>query len=123
MGVSGDLCDQDFDPVFQNMATAVVQGSKVSCEVDIPPAPDGGIFDPTKVNVEYTPGGMGMATKILNVPNGPGDCGPNGGWYYDDAANPSKIILCPASCTQVQGDPKAKLDVFFGCQTEIAPPS
>jgi hypothetical protein len=118
-GVIGDLCEQNFDPVFQDMATGIVSGSKVSCEFEIP---DQQMLDPNKVNVSYTPGGGGMASSVLNVPGGVGDCGPNGGWYYDDPQNPTTITLCPATCTVVQTDAGAKIDVLFGCETQIAPP-
>lgn len=121
-GVLGDLCDQDFLPVFQDMATGVVVSSKVSCEIPIPAVPDGGVIDPKKVNVQYSPGGNNPET-VLNVPGGAADCGPNGGWYYDDNQAPTKIVLCPATCTKVQADPAAKLEVLFGCETIEQPPN
>ncbi len=121
-GVIGDLCSQDFDPVFQDMATAVVSQSTISCFYDIPAIPDGGTLDPGKVNVSYTPG-MGSSNTIGYVPGGAADCGAqNGGWYYDDPQSPTQIILCPSTCTAVQGDPGGKLDVVFGCDTVIAVP-
>jgi hypothetical protein len=119
-GVYGDLCLQDFGPVFMDMATAVVQSAKLSCEYDIPPPPDMETFDPTKVNVQYTPGG-GAPTPILNVPD-VGGCGMTGGWYYDDPASPKKIMMCPSTCATLEADTKGQIDVLFGCQTEIKPP-
>ncbi|MFT3766524.1 MAG: hypothetical protein QM820_13575 [Minicystis sp.] len=119
-GVFGDLCSQNFDPVFQDMATAVVQSSQLSCEYDIPPSPNMQTLDPTKVNVQYTPGGS-SPTSILNVPD-PSGCGTKGGWYYDNATSPTKIIMCPTTCTTLQADKNGKVDVLFGCQTIIKPP-
>ncbi len=87
-GVYGDLCTQNFGPVFQDMATSVVQSSQISCEYDIPLSPDMQTLDPAKVNVQYTPGG-GSPTSILNVPDANG-CGTKGGWYYDNPASPTK---------------------------------
>ena len=40
------------------------------------------------------------------------------GWRYDDAANPKKILMCPASCNLLTAEPGAKLDVLFGCPRE-----
>ena len=115
-GVGGDLCAQDFGPVFQSMATAIVSNTPISCEYDIPAIPDGGMIDPTKVNVAYTPGG-GMPQTIGNVPSA-ADCTPqNGGWYYDDPQSPTKVILCPSTCTAVQSSPNGKVEVLFGCAT------
>lgn len=120
-GVFGDLCAQNFDPVFQDMATGVVKDSKLSCDYAIPPVPAGETFDPGKVNVKYTPGGGGAPEPIYNVPKGAADCGMKGGWYYDDPANPTKILMCPSTCTILQGDTQGKVDILFGCATEIVP--
>lgn len=120
-GVAGDLCLQDFQPVFDDMATAVVQGASISCEYEIPPPPEGQTLDPGLVNVQHTPGGSSTPNPILNVPGGLADCGPDGGWYYDDPQSPTTILMCPATCTALQGDPGAKVDVVFGCETEAVP--
>jgi hypothetical protein len=121
-GVSGDLCDQNFDPVFQDMATGIVQNSKLSCDYTIPPVPAGETFEAGKVNVLYTPGG-GMPQAILNVPGGAPDCGMSGGWYYDNIASPTKILMCPATCAILQADAKGKIEIQFGCETQTVPPA
>ncbi|MFO0758709.1 MAG: hypothetical protein U0359_19610 [Byssovorax sp.] len=121
-GVIGDLCQQNFAPVFMDMGTAVVQGASISCTYDIPMVPDGGMIDPDKVNVSYTPGGGGMEQAILASPGGAAGCGQKGGWYYDDPQNPTKIIMCPTTCAALQGDPNGKVEVVFGCATVIKPP-
>jgi hypothetical protein len=39
-----------------------------------------------------------------------------GGYYYDNPQNPSRVLLCPASCTNVRGATiDAKVDLVFGC--------
>jgi hypothetical protein len=119
-GVFGDLCSQNFGPVFQDMATALVQSSQLSCEYDIPPPPGSQMLDPDAVNVQYTPSG-GTPVPILNVP-GPGQCAMKGGWYYDDPVNPKKILVCPTTCATLKADAGGKVDVLFGCQTVIKPP-
>lgn len=120
MGVQGDLCLQDFGPVFQDIATAVVQSSTIACDFAIPPPPMGEALDFAKVNLNYAPGGQNPA-PVLNVPGGQADCTAAGGWYYDDPASPTRIFLCPATCAAVQADTAAKIDVLFGCDTEIVP--
>ncbi|MCK6588712.1 MAG: VWA domain-containing protein [Polyangiaceae bacterium] len=122
-GVLGDLCIQDFDPVFQNMATGVVKDSKLSCDYSIPPVPDGETFEPGKVNVVYTPGGGGAPESIFNVPGGAADCGMKGGWYYDDPKTPAKILMCPSTCSTLQADAAGKIDILFGCATQTVPPA
>lgn len=122
-GVLGDLCVQDFDPVFQNMATGVVKDSKLSCDYPIPPVPDGETFEPGKVNVVYTPGSGGAPESIYNVPGGVVDCGMKGGWYYDDPKIPTKILMCPSTCSVLQSDAAGKIDILFGCATQTVPPA
>jgi ferredoxin len=122
MGVSGDLCDQDFTGVFNDMATAVVQGAQIACVYDIPEPGMGDPIDYDKVNVDYLPGANQPSQAIYNVPGGAMDCGPAGGWYYDDPANPTQILLCDATCQGVQGNPDGKVTVKFGCETLIGPP-
>jgi hypothetical protein len=121
-GVFGDLCDQSFDPVFQDMATAVIEGSQIACEYLIPEPDSGETIDYEKVNVQYSPGGSAPAEPIYFVPGGAADCGAAGGWYYDNPAAPTKILLCPASCDAVQASQEGAVEVIFGCETEIGPP-
>ncbi len=119
-GVIGDLCIQDFGPVFQDMATGVVQSAQLSCSYDIPAPPPGETLDPGKVNVNYTPSGQ-MAIPILHVAT-PADCGVKGGWYYDNPNAPAKILMCPSTCETLKADSTGKIDVLFGCETVIKPP-
>ena len=43
------------------------------------------------------------------------DCEGKPGWYFDSNAAPTKVVLCPSSCSTVQADSAAKVDVLFGC--------
>ena len=49
--------------------------------------------------------------QVMNV----GQCGPNGGWYYDNPTTPTMINLCPASCQKAQSDPGSKIEIVLGC--------
>jgi hypothetical protein len=47
-----------------------------------------------------------------------------GRWYYDvDPATgkPTKVILCPATCSKVQADPAGSVNVVQGCTTQTVP--
>jgi hypothetical protein len=92
-----------------------ISGSLLACEYAMPPGQPGKPVDPTKVNVNFTPG-SGPAQEFGKVA-GPGQCVP-GGWYYDNEANPTKIILCPQTCTTVQADPNGKIQIELGCLTK-----
>ena len=118
-GVMGDLCLQDFTPVFQDVATTVIQNSQIDCVYDIPPPAEGETIDFDLVNVQFqgTPGEE--PTTIPYVPGGRGACGPDGGWYYDEPTHPTQIIFCDATCSAVQGLSEGKVTVVFGCATVI----
>ena len=112
-GVSGDLCLQDFKPVFNKLATAVVSGSKISCEITMPAAPTGKKINPQQVSVEVVTSTSSTPQKLTHVTDS-SQC-VNGGWYYDNNTKPTKIILCPSTCTWAQGLTAAKLTVGLGC--------
>ncbi len=120
-GIAGDLCGGNsggFSSVFTALAQTVVQSKKLDCQWKIPAPPMGQMFDKTKVNVEFS--GSGGKTPIYYVPD-PATCGPQGGWYYDDPANPTLIKVCPSTCTAFQADPMGKVDILFGCDTRVVP--
>jgi hypothetical protein len=118
-GTRGDLCLQDFKPVFDELATQVAQNVQLACEWDIPAVPQGKTFDRGKTNVKVTLGGQ---EEILgNVPSG-ADCGQNQAWHYDvadESVDPTKVLACPATCERIQAAVDAKVDVLFDCPTKL----
>ncbi|APR75739.1 Hypothetical protein A7982_01085 [Minicystis rosea] len=95
-----------------------IRSAALGCDFEIPPPPNNEQLDPNKVNFSYTPKGIGMA-KTLPRADDLDDCGGKPGWYYDSNDAPTKIVLCPASCSTVQADSNAKVDVLFGCKSLI----
>ena len=118
-GVAGDLCLQDFAPVFDALAQAVVSASGLDCAWDIPDAPPGQTFKRDRVNVQYTTQGA-PARSLVQVSSAMA-CAARSGWHYDDPQKPTRIIACPATCAELRNDLQAKVDVLFGCDTLIAP--
>ena len=114
-GVFGNLCDQEFQPIFDAVAEQVIQGSAIACEFDIPDPPPGEDFDPTKVNVEFFDGVGSL--DIGNVDSLAACAGVTDGWYYDDPASPQTILLCPQTCDTIQGFTNAEISIQFGCAT------
>jgi hypothetical protein len=88
----------------------------LGCAFEIPPPPGNMQLDPDQVNFSYTPNGMGMPTVLLRAKDVAG-CSGDPGWYYDNDTTPTRILLCPASCTTVQADENAKVNVLFGCKS------
>ena len=115
-GVEGNLCDQEFQPIFQAVAQQVVAGATLSCSYVIPEPPEGETFDKDQVNVEFEDG-MGGSLEIGRV-NDPSFCGDvTDGWYYDDPDDPKVINVCPQTCDKIQGFAEASIAIKFGCAT------
>ena len=91
-----------------------IQSSVVGCTFQMPTS-DAGIIDPANVKLEYTPGGGGAVQTIDQVTDAAACSGASGGFYYDNNAAPSRIDLCPSTCSAVQGDPGAQVQVLLGC--------
>ncbi len=102
-------------------ALAAIRGSVLDCDFEMPKASNGMQVDPSKVNVKYTPAG-GTQMTLGRVPDAAG-CGMAPGWYYDDALNPTRILLCPASCNSASVEVDATLEVLLGCVTETRVPA
>ncbi|HVY44413.1 MAG TPA: VWA domain-containing protein [Minicystis sp.] len=107
---------QDISQFAAKMAE--IRNDALGCQFQIPDPPDGKMLDPAKVNFSYTPGGMGMPDELPRVHDGSA-CGSEPGWYYDSNSQPTEIILCPASCSTVENDDKAEVNVLFGCKSII----
>lgn len=97
---------------FQDALTAIRQKS-VACHFDIPPPPEGKVFDKSLVNVVIKDG----AGQQVVVKQSPG-CEVADAWQYDDAANPKKILLCPEACTKAQASEDSVVNIAFGCETQ-----
>jgi len=120
-GVQADLCLQSFDPVFSQIATSVIKSAKLSCSWPLPAPPDGKQLDPTQINVEYIDGNnvstvFGKVASAADCTKIKGD-----GWYYDNETKPTKVLVCPQTCTKIQGQTSAQIVIHFGCKTELAP--
>jgi len=103
----------DGDPQAFIQALQQIQQAAVSCQFQLP-TPEAGLLDPSKVSVEYVPGNGGATQKFTQVDNAAACVA--GGFYYDNNTSPTVLFLCPASCSAVQADPNAKVQVLFGCQ-------
>lgn len=97
---------------------AEIRSVSLGCEFEIPPPPSSQTLVPDEVNFSYTPKGVGMPT-LLPRADDLADCGGKPGWYYDNNTAPTKIIICPASCTTVQADSNAMVSALFGCKSVV----
>ncbi len=108
------VVDQGGNVVQQfEAALQAIQGQAIGCAYGIPQPAAGQTLDVKKLNVQVTLGGV---QTILTYGDSAATCDPaKGGWYFDDPAAPTKILLCPATCTAVTGKADALVDVLLGC--------
>ena len=95
-------------------ALATVLGQALPCEFVIPDKVDQGEIDPGNVNVIYTPGGSTDFQYLYQDAT----CS-SGGWHYDDASPPTRIILCPSTCEQLKQDLGGTVQIMLGCKTVV----
>ncbi len=111
-GIVDSVCNTDYSGVLDNIAKGLV--TRLGCEFALPKS-DGGTIDPTKVVVQFTPSG-GPAKTLTQVTDA-SKCGAiTDGWYYDDNTSPTKILLCPTTCSTVGADQSGTISVLLGCK-------
>lgn len=109
-GVTAQLCNEDWDGIFEDIATNVIEGTLLPCHYEIPePSDQFEEIDPEEVNVIYSD--QGQTSLIPNVDEA-ADC-QGSAWYYDDPDAPSAVILCPDAC----GFHSGTVEIEFGCDT------
>jgi hypothetical protein len=79
-----------------------ISGPQPSCQFDLPQLPAGMQLDISRVAVTYTPNSTMVEAQIPKL-NGLGDCAlnMNQGWYYDSPSAPTKITVCPGTCSSL----------------------
>ncbi|HTQ42449.1 MAG TPA: hypothetical protein VMI75_06790 [Polyangiaceae bacterium] len=113
-------CHFDMTQNYSAMALAAaidkIRGSLLGCVFDLP-QPDGGMIDPSKVNVEYsTDGGMTYTDlfrrKSISDPCSTG----NGCWDYNTSG---QVVLIGPACSAVEMSPNADVQIVVGCATQV----
>ncbi|WP_437874691.1 hypothetical protein [Sorangium sp. So ce513] len=104
-------------------ALTEIRGQSLACEYQVP-APSGGqTLDYGTLNVEHTRPQASDPTTIFYVGDEASCDAAAGGWYYDvdpaSGGTPTKIVMCPATCTQFHDGGQVSLRV--GCKTEVPP--
>jgi len=99
-------------------ALNAIKGTALGCTYSIPEPEMGNEPDYNAVNVEYTPGD-GSPAQVFPKVSSAAACGAEDGWYYNDNANPTQIILCDASCDKVSADDSGTISIVLGCATVV----
>ncbi len=96
-----------------------VAGSTLPCEYQLPAEVATGEIDTDRVNIVYTPG-PAVGGEPETIPLNYACEGDGKGWHYDNASNPTKIILCPTTCAALGADLEGEIQILLGCSTVIA---
>jgi hypothetical protein len=99
-------------------ALNAIRGMALACDFPVPSSTTSGMaIDPGLINVNFTSTAGGEVE--LGMVASAADCGTQQAWYYDDPMMPTRIILCPESCTTVTGDLNASIAILAGCKPRI----
>jgi hypothetical protein len=114
-GLRYPLCEYgSFDALFETVATGVVEVVPISCDLAIPPAPEGDSIDPDTLEVQWTDA-TGAVHLFHQVPAAAA-CEPDAFWV--DAAT---IHLCADACANVQADDAGEVAIRYGCDVGYDP--
>lgn len=103
--------NDDFDAIFRELATSVVDRSAASCFFTLE---NEGNFDISTAKVVYADGRGGTTTLTRRADVA--DCGDSStSWYLPDPDAPGEVQLCPATCEVVEADDDARIGVEVGC--------
>jgi hypothetical protein len=97
-------------------ALGQIRSQALSCDYGLPPPPNGEVLDVTRVNVQFTPQGGTVQTMEYSE-----NCANGKGWHYDNAASPTKVLICPDSCNTLLANANGKISIVFGCRTVATP--
>ena len=114
-GQKFSICTEDWSSLFDTLSAAIAVPTALPCSYDVPEPPAGMEFDPMRVNVVYTPGD-GSGERVIPYVGEESRC-MGDGWFYDDPEDPSRINMCPGSCTRLEGDTGGSVEIALGCET------
>lgn len=103
------------DEEFLN-ALMQVRRSALGCDFVIPLTGSKGEIDPTRARVRFMPADGSPPATFVNVGT-KASCAsaPGRGWFFDDADNSGKLMLCDDACSAVTGGTLGDLQVDFAC--------
>ena len=113
----GAATKQQFIEALKQIRTS----TSLACTYALPPPPPDQLLDPKRVNVDYTKGSPPATVTLPSVAS-KSDCGSGPGWYYDNPAKPTQIVMCDATCTELSSSaPNRRIDIVLGCATIVRP--
>jgi hypothetical protein len=116
-GFQFKICEKDWSSGFSSLAQGVAASAKPPCSYTLPDPGGGKEINPNYALVSYTndSGKLVYMTKT----DGKDQCSSSSlGWYFDNPSKPTQVILCPDTCSALDG---GKIFIDFGCLADIDP--
>ena len=110
-----DMTQGNFSTSALADTMATVRGQVLGCTFALPPAPGGGMLDPTQVNVEYSVNG-GPTLDLYKRADPTNTCTQTGCW---DWTPDGKVQLVGKACDDVKLAQNANVQIVVGCATVI----
>ena len=89
------ICEPDWSPLFASLRERISLSDPVPCTFALPSPGDQYEVDYTAISVRSV---TGAASSAVPAVFDAAACGPEGGWYLDNRANPTAMLLCPTTC-------------------------
>ena len=87
----------------------------LACTWSVPAPAEGETLDPSRVNVTVTSGAGSL--ELGRVPSA-SEC-QAGGWYFDSATAPARIIACDETCAGIEASGATDVQILLGCETKV----
>ena len=94
-GLQLSICEPDWSPLFASLRERISLSDPVPCTFALPSPGDQYEVDYTAISVRSV---TGAASTDVPAVFDAAACGPEGGWYLDNRANPTAMLLCPTTC-------------------------
>ncbi|MFT6397002.1 MAG: hypothetical protein ACJAYU_001746 [Bradymonadia bacterium] len=106
-GTTANICDADWDPIFDAIGSNVAISAALPCEFGVPELDEAVRIDFTDVDV--TRNGEPLPAIASSA-----FCDSEPGWYFDDPAVPTAIHVCPTLCGEgFEADDE--ISIIFNC--------
>lgn len=111
-GEKFSICTGDWSALFTTLTDAIAVPQPLPCRFVLPEPPDGSELDRNRVNVIYTP--TGGTERTIPFVESSARCSGDG-WYFEGDA----VLVCPNTCNALTADMTGKVDIAFGCATQL----
>ena len=109
-GATFQICQPDWNPIFDQLAKSVAATAKSDCAYAIP-WPNGQVISTASLKVIHTEQ-AGVIEPLTPLASAAACEATPKGWYLDDPLAPQKATVCPQTCQAMQG---GHLVFDFGC--------